>query len=140
MTDLLDGLLSTLAFAAVGLALLVVGFFMIDLLTPGKLAHQIFTERRRDPALVLGSSLLSLGVIVATAIYTADGDTWQNLLDTTAYGLIGVAILGIAFVVLDKITPGKLGELMTDDTDDPAVWVTVALQLAVGLVVAASLT
>lgn len=140
MTELLDGLLSTLAFAGVGLVLLVIGFFMVDLLTPGKLAQQIFVEHRRDAALVLSSSLMSLGVILATAIFTADGDTAATLLDTTAYGLLGVALLGLAFAVLDLITPGRLGELVTDDSDDPAVWVTVALQLAVGLIVAASLT
>lgn len=140
MTELLDGLLSTLAFAGVGLVLLVVGFFMVDLLTPGKLAQQIFVEHRRDASLVLASSLAALGLILATAIWTAEGDTVETLVDTTAYGLLGVALLGVAFAVLDLITPGKLGELVTDDSDDPAVWVTVALQLAVGLIVAASLT
>lgn len=140
MTELLDGLLSTLAFAGVGIVLLVIGFFMVDLLTPGQLARQIFVEKRRDASLVLASSLFSLGLIVSTAIYTADGDTAETLLDTSAYGLLGVALLGLAFAVLDWITPGRLGDLVTDDTDDPAVWVTVALQLAVGLIVAASLT
>lgn len=140
MTELLDGLLSTVAFAVVGLLLLVAGFFMLDLLTPGKLAHKIFTEHNRDAALVLASSLLSLGMIVAMAIWQADGDTWENLVDTLAYGLVGVALLGLAFVVLDLVTPGKLGELVTDEKDDPAVWVTVAMQLAIGLVVVASLT
>lgn len=140
MTELLDGLVATLAFAGVGLALLVVGFFMVDLLTPGRLAHQIFTEHNRDAALVLASSLFSLGLILATAIHTAAEDTWEALLETTAYGLLGVALLGLSFAVLDWITPGRLGELVTDDKEDPAVWVTVALQIAVGLVVAASLT
>lgn len=140
MNELLDGLLSTIAFAGLGLALLVVGFFMVDLLTPGRLAHQIFTEHNRDASLVLSSSLLSLGAILATAIYTSDDDTWETLLDTAAYGLLGVALLGLSFAVLDWITPGRLGVLVTDEHEDPAVWVTVALQLAVGLVVAASLT
>jgi uncharacterized membrane protein YjfL (UPF0719 family) len=140
MTELLDGLVSTIAFAGVGMVLLVVGFFMVDLLTPGRLGHAIFTERNRDAALVLGASQLSLGLILATSIFQADGDTWENLLDTLAYGLVGVALLGLAFAVLDLITPGKLGALVTDEHEDPAVWVTVAMQLAVGLIVAASLT
>lgn len=140
MTELLDGLLSTIAFAGVGLTLLVVGFYMIDLLTPGHLGHAIFTDRNRDAALVLGASQASLGLILATSIWQAEGDTWENLLDTAAYGLVGVALLGLAFAVLDLITPGKLGTLVTDEHEDPAVWVTVAMQLAVGLIVAASLT
>ena len=44
------------------------------------------------------------------------------------------------FVILDLLTPGRLGELMTDEKDDPAIWVAVAVQLAVGVIVAASIT
>ena len=33
------------------------------------------------------------------------------------------ALLAVAFVVLDLLTPGRLGELMTDEKDDPAIWV-----------------
>jgi len=140
MTDLMDGVLATLAFAGVGIGLLVVGFFVIDLLTPGKLAHHVFVSHRRDPALVLTASMLSLGMIIGTSIYQADGNTWNNLLDTAAYGLLGVVLLGVAFLVLDLLTPGKLGDLMTDDKDDPAAWVTFGMQIAVGVIVAASVT
>lgn len=140
MTDLLSGLLSTVAFAALGLVLLVVGFYVIDLLTPGKLGQLIFVEHRRDPALLLGSSVVAIATIVGTSIYTADADTLHGLAGTAAYGLIGIFLLAVAFVVLDLITPGRLGELMTDDKDDPAIWVTVAVQLAVGVIVAASIT
>ena len=140
MTDLMSGLLSTVAFAALGLLLLVIGFYVIDLLTPGKLGHLIFVEHRRDPALLLGSSVVAIATIVATSIYTAEADTLEGLLTTAAYGLIGIALLAVAFVILDLLTPGRLGELMTDDKDDPAIWVTVAVQLAVGVIVAASIT
>ncbi|GGU40916.1 DUF350 domain-containing protein [Nocardioides albus] len=140
MNDLLSGLLSTVAFAALGLVLLVVGFYVIDLLTPGKLGQLIFVEHRRDPALLLGSSVLAIATIVATSIYTAETDTLHGLAETAAYGLVGIALLAVAFVILDLLTPGRLGELMTDDKDDPAIWVTVAVQLAVGVIVAASIT
>ncbi len=140
MNELLDGLLSTLAFAAVGIVLLAVSFFLLDLLTPGKLAQHVFVEHRRDAAMVLASSLAATGLILATAIYTAESDGWQALLESTAYGALGVALLGVAFVVLDLLTPGRLGDMLTDESDDPAVWVTVAIQLAIGLVVAASIT
>ncbi|WP_028474047.1 DUF350 domain-containing protein [Nocardioides alkalitolerans] len=140
MPVLLDESLATLAFAGVGILLLVVGFFMVDLLTPGHLGRQVFTEHRRDASLLLAASQVSLGFIIATAFYTAEGDTWDTLLEGSVFGLIGVALLGLSFVILDLVTPGSLAELIVDDTDDPAVWVAVAMQIAVGLVVAASIT
>lgn len=140
MNDLLSGLLSTVAFAALGLILLVIGFYVIDLLTPGKLGQLIFVEHRRDPALLLGASVLAIATIVATSIYTAEVDTFHGLAETAAYGFVGIFLLAVSFVILDLLTPGRLGELMTDDKDDPAIWVTVAVQLAVGVIVAASIT
>lgn len=140
MTELTEGLLSTLGFAGVGILLLVVGFWTIDLITPGKLARKIFVEHNLDASLVLGATQLSIGLVMATNIVTAPDDTWIALLETASYGFVAVAVLALSFVVLDWVTPGKLGELITDDKHDPAVWVTVAMQLAVGLVVAASLT
>ncbi|WP_447646928.1 DUF350 domain-containing protein [Nocardioides zeae] len=140
MPELLDESLATLAFAGVGIVLLLVGYLMVDLLTPGHLGRQVFVEHKRDAALVLASTQLSVGIIVATAFYTAQGDTWDTLLEASVFGLIGVALLGIAFFLLDLLTPGSLAELVVDESDDPAVYVAVALQLAVGLVVAASIT
>lgn len=140
MNELLDGLVATIAFAGVGLVLLVAGFAMIDLLTPGRLSDHVFVHHRRDPAILLASTLVSLGVIVGTAITTAEEDTLAGLAATAAYGLLGVLLLGLAFVLLDLLTPGKLGDLFADDKDDPAVWVAAAVQLALGLVVAAALT
>lgn len=140
MPVLLDESLATLAFAGIGILLLVVGYFMVDLLTPGHLGRQVFVEHRRDAALVLASTQVALGFIIATAFYTAEGDTWDTLLEGAVFGLIGVALLGLSFVILDLVTPGSLAELVVDDSDDPAVWVAVAMQLAVGLVVAASIT
>lgn len=140
MTELTVGLLTTLAFAGTGIIFLVIGFWTIDLITPGKLAQKIFVEHNLDASLVLGATQLSIGVVMATNIVTAPDDTWLALLETTAYGCVAVAALAISFVILDWVTPGRLGDLVTDDKHDPAVWVTVAMQLAVGLVVAASLT
>ncbi|MDF9716229.1 DUF350 domain-containing protein [Nocardioides sp. ChNu-153] len=140
MPELLDESLATLAFAGVGLLLLVIGYFMVDLLTPGHLGRQVFVEHRRDAALVLASTQVSLGFIIATAFWTAQGDTWDTLLEASVFGLIGVALLGLSFWLLDLVTPGSLAELVVDDSDDPAAYVAVAVQLAVGLVVAASIS
>jgi uncharacterized membrane protein YjfL (UPF0719 family) len=140
MSILLDELLATVAFAAVGMVLLAAGYAVVDLLTPGRLGQLVFVQHRRDASVVLAGNLVALGAIVATAIYTAESSTWYALAETVAFGVIGIALLGVAFLVLDLLTPGKLGVLVTDESDDPAVWVILASQLAIGLVVSASLT
>lgn len=140
MNDLLNDLLATLLFAVLGMGLLALGYAVVDLLTPGHLGRKVFVDHNRDASLVLGSSLLALGGIIATSIYTTESDTWHTLLEAGAHGLIGIVLLGVAFLVLDLATPGRLGDLVTDEKDDPAVWVIVASQFAVGLIIAASLT
>ncbi|HEY9563600.1 MAG TPA: DUF350 domain-containing protein [Nocardioides sp.] len=140
MNDLLEGVLASLAFGAAGLVLLALGYWLVDLMTPGHLGRLIFVERNRDASLVLASSLLAIGGIAASAIYGAEADTWNTLLETIAYGAVGILMQAAAFVVLDLLTPGKLGDTLTDEHDDPAVWVAVAMNLAVGLIVIAALS
>lgn len=140
MMDLMTDVLSTLAFAAVGMGVLVAGYYMVDLVTPGRLGHHVFVARNRDAALVLASSLLALGMIVAMAIWVTTDDDLMSLVNALVYGLLGVALLAISLVVLDLVTPGRLGEIIADEHQDPAVWVAVATQLTIGLIVVASLS
>lgn len=140
MMDLLLELLSTLGFAVVGMVILAAGYFMVDLVTPGHLGRHVFVDHNRDAALVLASSLVALGMIVAMAIWTTQGDGWQSIVVALAYGLLGIVLLGASFVALDLITPASLRTLVADPHDDPAVWVAVASQLAIGLIVVASLS
>lgn len=140
MNEMVNELVATLAFAGVGLALLGLGYWVLDLLIPGHLGRLVFIDHKRDAALVLGASILSLGGVIATAIWSAETDTWETVLATAGFGLLGVAIQAIAFIALDLLTPGRLGHMVADDSDDPAVWVIVATQLAVGFILMASLT
>src|SRR3546814_5426364 len=65
MNDLLEGVLASLAFGAAGLVLLALGYWLVDLMTPGHLGRLIFVERNRDASLVQASSLLAIGGIAA---------------------------------------------------------------------------
>jgi len=77
---------------------------------------------------------------VTTAIVTADDDLGKGVLDAAVYGLIGIALLSLAFKVLDRLTPGDLGQICTDPQGSPAVYVTAAFQLALGAVLAAAIS
>ena len=61
--------LNTLIFAGIGLVVFVIGFFLMDILTPGKLWEEI--EQKQNVAVAVFAGLMGLGlaVIVAAAIH-----------------------------------------------------------------------
>lgn len=139
MTDIINGLGRATAYGALGVVLLVLGIFMIDLLTPGKLGRQIWEERNRNAATLLSSALLGIGGIVFTSIWTTYEDFGKGLASTAAFGVLGLVMMAVAFLVVDLVTPGKLGATLVDREPHPAVWVTAACNIAVAAVVSASI-
>lgn len=140
MADFLTELAGGFLYGAVGIVLLVVGFAMIDLLTPGRLGHLIVHERNRSAGIIASAGLVAVGAIVTTAIASADGSLGEGLAETAGYGGVGVLMLGLAFFVIDLITPGKLGEFVVGEGEQPAAWMTAAALLAVGAIVAAAIS
>jgi uncharacterized membrane protein YjfL (UPF0719 family) len=134
-----ESVLQVLAYTGVGLAVLVAGFVVLDLLTPGKLG-QLVMEGNPGAGLITATSLVSLGLILYFAIYFT-GAGWNGLDDAAVFGLVGVAVQAIGFVLLDLLIPGKLGSHCFDGPKlHPAAWATAGIQLSVALVVCASLT
>lgn len=140
MSDVLTDILDALAFGAVGIAVLGLGYLALDLLTPGKLGDLIWGRRNLNASIVLASGLAALGGVVATGIWSADGDLGEGLARAAGYGILGVALLSVSFLLMDLLTPGKLGDIITEDRFHPAALVTAASHVAIGAVVAASVT
>ncbi|MEV4496035.1 DUF350 domain-containing protein [Micromonospora arborensis] len=139
MQNLVTDLLATLAFGVVGVVLMGVGYGLVDLTTPGKLHELIWTERNRNAALLLASNLLGVGTIVVAAIVASDDDFALGLVGAAAYGIVGLVIMAAAFLLLDAVTPGRLGELLVDPEPHPAVWVSAVVHLATGAIIAAAI-
>ncbi|MCZ7426427.1 DUF350 domain-containing protein [Micromonospora sp. WMMA1949] len=139
MQHLVTDLLVTLAYGAVGVVLMAIGYVLVDLATPGKLHELIWAERNRNAALLLSSNLLGVGTIVVAAIVASDDDFTLGLIGAAAYGILGLVIMAAAFVLLDVATPGKLGELLVDPQPHPAVWVSATVHLATGAIIAAAI-
>lgn len=137
---MLESIGYAVAYAGVGLVLLYAGFFVLDLLTPGRLSHHIWVDRCLSPALVLSASFLGLGGIVFTAIWTnAESGFGDALGWTIVFGLVGIALQAAAFVLLDLVTPGKMSELVVERNFHPASLVVSASQIAVSLIVIAAI-
>lgn len=126
-------------YGVVGLVLMAVGFALVDVLTPGNLREQIWAQRNRNAALLLASNLLGVGIIVSTAIAASEDDWVAGLLSTAVYGLLGLVLMGLSFVVIDAVTPGKLGAILVEEEPHPAVYVSGASHLAVSAIVAVAI-
>ncbi|WP_351227354.1 DUF350 domain-containing protein [Streptomyces sp. NPDC002133] len=139
MTDIVNGLGRATAYGALGVVLLILGIVLVDVLTPGKLGRQIWEERNRNAALLLSSALLGIGGIVFTSIWTTYDDFGKGLASTAAFGVLGLVLMAVAFLIVDLVTPGKLGETLVEPEPHPAVWVTASCNLAVAAIVSASI-
>jgi uncharacterized membrane protein YjfL (UPF0719 family) len=128
------------AYTGVGILLLVVGAIALDLLTPGHLARHIYEQRSINAAIALAAGFLGQGAIAFTTIWTnATSGFGRALAYTVVFGLVGIALQVVAFVVLDLLTPGKLGATLMEVEFHPASLVTAAATLAVSAIVVASI-
>lgn len=140
MQTLVTDLLVTLAYGVVGVALMAVGYVLVDVATPGKLHELIWGERNRNAALLLASNLAGVGIIVVAAIAASADDFALGLVGAAAYGILGLVIMAASFLLLDMATPGKLGEILVDPEPHPAVWVSAVVHLATGAIIAAAIS
>lgn len=139
-SDLLTDLGSGLLYGVVGIVLLALGYLMVDLLTPGHLGRRLAQDRNRNAGIIAASAMLAVGIIVATAILTSDGDLGRGLAQSFGFGIVGILLLGVAFMAIDVITPGRLGDSLMGEEHEPMVFVTAAALVSVGGIVAAAIS
>ena len=138
--ELVGGVLGTLAYFAVGVAVLVTGFLVLDLMTPGNLRHQVYVDKNPNAAILLASNHLALAIIVVTAILTSSDGFAQGLADSAVYGLFAIVLQAIALRLMNVVLPGKLVALVQDPKMCGAAWAVGVSLLSIGLVNAAALT
>lgn len=137
LEDLLNGAGRSVVFGLIGVGLMALGFVMVDLLTPGKLKDLIWRDKNPNAALLLSANQLGIAVIVFTAVFTSYQDFGQGVASTLIFGIIGIAIMGFAFLVLDWLTPGKLGDVICTPERHPGATVSAASHFGAALIVAA---
>jgi uncharacterized membrane protein YjfL (UPF0719 family) len=137
---LVQNVVAAILYFLVGIAVLVAGFLMVDLLTPGNLRRLVFVERRPNAVAVASGMYAALAAVVVTAIVASADELGQGLVDAAVYGVVGVALQGVALVVLELVVPGRFRDLITDERLHPAAIATAVTLLAVGAVNAAALS
>jgi uncharacterized membrane protein YjfL (UPF0719 family) len=137
--ELVHGVWAAAAYAGLGLALLVLGFEVVEWLTPGKLRQQIWVDRDLNAAILATSAMVGLGIIVAVSIFVANEDVGKGLIDTAAFGLLGLILFAVAFKVIDWLTPGDFAAMMVEKDFHPAVLVAATTNVLIGLILAVSI-
>lgn len=137
---LLRGAVASVLYFLVAFVVLVAGFGMVNLLTPGNLRQLVFVERRPNAVVLACSMYAALALVIISAIFTSSNQLGEGLLGVAVYGLVGVALQGAALVVLEIAVPGRFRDHIEATELHPAAFATAVMLLSVGGVIAAALS
>ena len=134
------GALATILYFLVGTAVLILGFFVVDVLTPGKLRQLVFIDRRPNAVILACANYIALAAVIISAITNSYSKLGQGLVGVAIYGLMGVVLQGIAILTMHFVIPGDFHEHIDEPELHPAAFATAVMLLAVGGVTAAALS
>jgi uncharacterized membrane protein YjfL (UPF0719 family) len=125
-------------YAVIGAVLMYIGYFAIDLTTPGDL-RGLVREGRPNAVVVAAAGLVSMALIVVTAIYISFGSFVGGILNTSIYGLVGIIAQVLAVRGLEAVARLDVDGCLHDDRFTPDSAMIAAMHLALGLVVAVAI-
>jgi uncharacterized membrane protein YjfL (UPF0719 family) len=140
LNPVLKGALATVLYFLVGTAVLLIGFVVVDVLTPGNLRQLVFIDRRPNAVVLACANYIALGAVIISAIANSYSQLGQGLVGVAVYGLIGVVLQGIALLTLHFVIPGNFHEHVDEPELHPAAFAIAVMLLAVGGVTAAALS
>lgn len=133
-----EGVGAIVLYAIVGVVLLLVGFYAVDLTTPGKL-NELVKAGAPNAITVTAAGMVSMAFIIVTAIWVSGGRLSEGLLNALIYGLLGIVVQVAGVRVLEFVTGIDIGAVLRADQRVPAATVVSAAHLALGLVVAVAI-
>jgi len=143
-----------LIYVVMGVALLAIGRLAQDVVTPYKIQEQLRDKDNVALALsitgyYLGIVIVFLGAVYQPSTLTADAvfnlgfttEYWEDVLRVLVYSLVGIVVLNVARIVVDKLVLYKFSteKEIIDDHNAGTGAVEFAVYVAVGLVIAASI-
>ncbi|MEV7013501.1 DUF350 domain-containing protein [Streptosporangium sp. NPDC051022] len=130
------GALAIASYAALGVILMIIGFYVIDMAIPGKLSRLIKVDRNPNATMLTGSGLAAVGLIVAASIWSSGGALHEGLLATAAFGLVGIAVQTVAMVAFDKVVGISVRELVKESDLQPGTRLLAVTHVVIGLITA----
>ena len=142
MNEILISSLYALGYGAVGTAIMLLGYLITDLLTPGKLHRLVWEERNPNAVLLVSANTLGAAVVVVSAILSSFSELGlgAGLLSAAVFGIIGLAVMAASFLIIDLITPTSVRAVIASAEFHPATWVSATAHLSIALVVAAAIS
>lgn len=125
-----------LGYCGVGLLMLLIGFVLVDLLTPGKLRDLVWTDRNHNAAVLVATGFVAQGIIVVAAIWASNDDFGEGLITTAAYSVVGLVVSTAVFYIVDFLTPSDLRRDLVHTEPHPASWVIGTLRIVVSAIIA----
>ena len=68
LSGLTEGIIATVIYSLIGIIMASIGFKMVDFLTPGNLADEVSNKGNRALAILAGSMILGVCIIIASAV------------------------------------------------------------------------
>jgi hypothetical protein len=127
-----------LLYSVVGLVLMLIGFYAIDLTTPGPLRKMV-DAGKPNAIIVSAAGMVSMALIVVLAIYASSGKLLEGLVGSAIFGLVGIATQ----VVMMRIATFAIGidmhALFEADEFSYEALLVASAQFALGIVVAVAI-
>ena len=133
-----QGIGAILLYAVLGVLLMLLGFYAVDLSTPGKLSRLV-REGLPNAVVVTAAGMVSMAFIVVVAIYTSSGALLEGLLVSLIFGLIGMLAQVGGVRLVEWVTGIDIGAVLAAERVRPQVFVVAAAHVALGLVVAVAI-
>jgi hypothetical protein len=125
-------------YAIVGLVMMLVGFYAIDLTTPGPLRKMV-NAGKPNAIVVTAAGMVSMAFIVVLAIYASSGKLEEGLIASAVYGLVGIAAQVVMMRVATLVIGIDIHTMFESDEYMCEVLIVAGTQLALGLVVAVAI-
>ncbi|OBF02972.1 MULTISPECIES: DUF350 domain-containing protein [unclassified Mycobacterium] len=135
-----QGVVAVVLYFAVGVVVLIAGFLMVDVLTPGNLRQLVFIDKRPNAVVLASAMYIALAIVIISAIASSYSQLGQGLVGVAVYGLVGVLLQGGALLILQIAVPGKFREHVDEPELHPAAFATATMLVAVGGVIAAAIS
>ena len=129
------GVGAILLYAIVGVLLMLLGFYAVDVTTPGKL-YRLVRDGLPNSVLITAAGMISMAFIVVVAIYASSGSLAEGLLATLIFGLVGIVAQVGGVRLLEWVTGIDIGAVLKAEQLQPQAFVVAAAHVALGLVVA----
>lgn len=132
------GVGAILLYAVVGVLLMLLGFWAVDLTTPGKL-NRMVREGLPNAVVVTAAGMVSMAFIVVVAIYSSSGALLEGLLASVIFGVVGIAVQVGGVRLLEWVTGIDIGSVLAAETLRATAFVVASAHVALGLVVAVAI-